>query len=115
MSISTVLALSPADDSFGLCSVPAVQWTARYEQLRQQAVEQREGGGGRGWGLTLFLRRGLAAWMRAWPQTSSATPPREQATPEEPEQRIRLSTELRDEVVSVWVDMVLHKQQEVFA
>lgn len=93
--------------------MPAEQWTARYEQLREQALE--EGCGGRGWGLTLFLRRGMVAWMGAWPQTSSAAPAREQATPEEPEQRMRLSTELRDEVVSVWVDMVLHTQQEVFA
>ena len=106
-------AIDPAADSFGLCCVPAVQWTARYEQLRQQALEQ--GCGGRGWGLTLFLRRGLVAWMSAWPPASSPNPPREQATPEEPEQRMRLSTELRDEVVSVWVDMVLHRQQEVFA
>jgi len=106
-------AIDPAADSFGLCRVPAVQWTARYEQLRQQALEQ--GCGGRGWGLTLFLRRGLVAWMRAWPQASVAEPPREQATPEEPEQKMRLSTELRDEVVSVWVGMVLHTQQEVFA
>ena len=91
--------------------MPVLQWTARYEQLRHQAVE--EGCGGRGWGLTLFLRRGLVAWMRAWPQTSSPTRPREQDTREEPEKRMRLSTELRDEVVSVWVDMVLHTQQEV--
>ena len=106
-------ALDPAADSFGLGCVRAVQWTARYEQLRGQALEQ--GCGGRGWGLTLFLRRGLVAWMRAWPPTSSPNPARERATREEPEQRMRLSTELRDEVVSVWVDMVLHKQEEVFA
>jgi len=106
-------AIDPAVDSFGLSSVSALQWTARYERLRQQAVE--EGCEGRGWGLTLFLRRGLVAWMRAWPQTSSPTRPREQDTREEPEKRMRLSTELRDEVVSVWVNMVLHKQEEVFA
>ena len=106
-------AIDPAANSFDLCSVPAVQWTARYEQLRQQALEQ--GCGGRGWGLALFLRRGLVAWMRAWPQTSSPKPPRELATPEEPEEKMRLSTELRDEVVSVWVNMVVHKQEEVFA
>jgi hypothetical protein len=106
-------AIDPAADAFGLCCVPPVQWTARYEQLREQALEQ--GCGGRGWGLTLFLRRGMVAWMHAWPQTSSAKPPREQATREDPEEKRPLSAELRDEVVSVWVDMVLHKQEEVFA
>lgn len=93
--------------------MPAVQWTVRYEQLRGQALEQ--GCGERGWGLTLFLRRGLAAWMRAWPQTSSPKRPREPATREEPQEKMHLSTELRDEVVSVWVNMVLHKQEEVSA
>jgi len=92
--------------------VSAGQWTARYEQLREQALEQ--GCGGRGWGLALFVRRGLVAWMRAWPETVSPRPRREQATREEPEQRMCLSAELRDEVVSVWVNMVLHKQEEVF-
>ena len=106
-------ALDRAADSLGLCCVPAGQWTARYEQLRQQAVEQ--GCGGRGWGLTLFLRRGLVAWMRAWPPASLPNPPREEAMREEPEGRMSLSTELRDQMVSVWVNMVLHKQEEVFA
>jgi hypothetical protein len=106
-------AIDTAPNSFGLCCVPAVQWTARYEQLRGQALEQ--GCGGRGWGLTLFLQRGLVAWMRAWPQTSLPKPSREQATREEPEEKMYLSTELRDEVVSVWVNIVLNKQEEVFA
>lgn len=93
--------------------MPAEQWTARYEQLRQHAVEQ--GCGGRGWGLTLFLRRGFVAWMQAWPQTSSAGRRQEAAPQEEPGERIRVRAELRDEVVSVWVNMVLHKHEEVFA
>ena len=106
-------AIDPAVEAFGLSSVPAGQWSARYEQLRQQALEQ--GCGGRGWGLTLFLRRGLVAWMRAWPAAPSSEPRREEAKREEPEERLRLSTGVRDEVVSVWVDMVLNQQEEVLA
>ena len=94
-----------------MSSVPAVQWAARYEQLRQQALQQ--GCGGRGWGLTLFLRRGLVAWMRAWPPAPSPEPRREETRREEPEERLRFSAELRDEVVSVWVDMILDKEEEV--
>lgn len=91
--------------------MPAAQWTARYEQLRQQAIEH--GYGGTCWGLTLFLRRGLVAWMRAWPLTPSSEPEREEASPEELKHRVRFSSELRDEIVSVLIDMVLHKHKEV--
>ena len=55
--------------------------------------------------------------MRAWPETSSGETRRDEATREEPEERMRFSAEVREEVVSVlvnMVDMVLHKQQEVF-
>ena len=91
--------------------MPVAQWTARYEQLHQQALDQ--GDGRPGWGLTLFLRRGLVAWMRVWPQTVSPEPRREQLAREESEERKGLSAGLHDEVVSVWVNMVLHKQEEV--
>ena len=113
MATAKKRALVSATDWFGLCCVPAEQWTARYEQLRQQALEP--GCGERGWGLTLFLRRGLVAWMRAWPATSSAKRQAEQARPQEPQERMCSCAELRNEVVSVWVNMVLHKQEEVFA
>ena len=85
-------------------------WAARYEQLRCQALH--EGCGSRGWGLTLFLRRGLVAWMRAWPPVPSPEPQRQETRQGEPEDRLRFSAELRDEVVSVWVDMVLNQQEE---
>lgn len=93
--------------------MPAQQWRARYEHLRQQALEQ--GCGGRGWGLAVFLRRGLVAWMRAWPQAPSPARRCEAAPQEEPEQQSRFSAELQDEVVSVWIDMVLNQEEEVFA
>ena len=88
----------------------------RYEHLREQALNSSAGQHSK-WGLLLFLRRGLAAWMRAWPQTSSPKTRRQEAVREEPEERMRFSDEVRDEVVSVlvnMVDLVLHKQQEVF-
>jgi len=93
--------------------VPALQWKARYEQLRQQALEQ--GCGGRVWGLTLFLQRGLVAWMRAWPQTPAAEGRRETSPPEEPQQERGFCGPLQDAVISVWVEMVLHQEQEACA
>jgi hypothetical protein len=93
--------------------IPADQWNVRYEQLREQAMKPSTGQHGK-WGLLLFLRHGLVAWMRAWPQTSSPER-REEATRNEPEERMRFSTGVRDEVISVLVNMVLHKQEEVLA
>jgi hypothetical protein len=96
--------------------VPALQWKARYEQLRQQALEQRCGG--RAWGLTLFLQRGLVAWMRACPQTPqtpAAEGRRETSRPEEPQQELCFCGPLHDALISVWVDMVLNQEQEACA
>lgn len=48
----------------------AVQdWVARYEQLRKDALSQGTGGS---FGLVLFLRQGMTAWMRA---SACAVPP----------------------------------------
>jgi hypothetical protein len=37
-------------------------WAVRYEQLRSDVLSHAAGGG---FGLILFLRQGLTAWMRA--------------------------------------------------
>ncbi|MGP8235171.1 MAG: hypothetical protein ACLQVW_07160 [Limisphaerales bacterium] len=42
-------------------------WQRRYEQLRQQAVEPDETLAQDRWGLSLLLRKGMAGWMRLWP------------------------------------------------
>lgn len=47
------------------------EWTCRYEGLRKGAAEgyaflQNS------WGLTLFIRQGLVAWMHAWPREHTA-------------------------------------------
>jgi hypothetical protein len=43
-------------------SVAGEDWVVRYEQLRTDVLSQAAGGG---FGLILFLRQGLTAWMRA--------------------------------------------------
>ena len=37
-------------------------WVAGYEQLRKDVLSQSTGGG---FGLIVFLRQGMTAWMRA--------------------------------------------------
>lgn len=41
----------------------------RYEQLRRQALSGSVDGAALGWAL--FVRRGMAAWMRAWSKTAA--------------------------------------------
>lgn len=45
-------------------SIPQQEWGARYEQLRSTALSRGQGIS-TGFGLTLFLRHGMVAWMRA--------------------------------------------------
>ena len=44
------------------------EWTTRYEAVRQRALLVRQPEE-HGWELALLVRRGVAAWMRAWPNT----------------------------------------------
>jgi hypothetical protein len=41
-----------------------------YEELRSQAIH----GTGRGFGLTLFLQRGMQAWIDAWLECKTVAP-----------------------------------------
>ena len=43
-------------------SAAGEDWAAHYEQLRNDVLSQAAGGG---FGLVLFLRQGMTAWMRA--------------------------------------------------
>jgi len=46
---------------------------ARYEELRRDARAE-PGSGPRSHGLALFLRQGMAAWMRAWVECQAVAP-----------------------------------------
>jgi hypothetical protein len=78
---------------------------------------------GGGWGMTLFLRRGVAAWMRAWPAESDRPParPRERLAPvsdsEEPELSPGqdLPSQLYRSVAKLLAEMLLQTRQEVFS
>jgi hypothetical protein len=43
-------------------SAAGEDWVARYERLREDVLSQATGGG---FGLIVFLRKGMTAWMRA--------------------------------------------------
>jgi len=54
--------------------LPSDVWTARYEDLRRQVVEERRELG-RGAGLALLVHRGVTAWMQAFPEDIGLRPP----------------------------------------
>ena len=75
----------------------------RYEELRAQALEVSDRfDGGLGWAL--FVRKGMAAWLRAW---------REHRTQEKPEHAVSyrpipwMGQEQQRDVVMVWTGMVM--------
>jgi hypothetical protein len=85
------------------------KWATRYEELRRQILEEPEGGG---WGRGLLQRRGLVAWMRAWPIDESAE--KEVAKPsEQPAAATALPAGLSGEITQVLVNMILDQGKEL--
>jgi len=83
----------------------------RYEDLRRTARDEA-GSAGSSWGLALFLRRGLSAWMHAWPQEVGTDPPVPQpALPSVPCPAV--STSFGPQLVTVLANMILTARQEV--
>ena len=80
--------------------------TAGYEGLRRAVLE---GGGERELGFALFIRHGMAGWMRAW--SACAVPAR---TPDGPVRGtgIAVAAGVRGEVTHLLVTMALGATRE---
>ena len=85
------------------------EWTTRYEAVRQRAIGGQHSEQS-GWELALLVRRGVVAWMRAWPtldepQTlhdcADTLADDSQAPP------ITIPSTVCDEITSVLVSMIL--------
>lgn len=84
-------------------------WTGRYEELRRRVTEE-DARLPRGSEVTLFVRRGMAAWMDAWTEQASCPVPRPVA--HAPRQ---LPSGLYADVTRLLVNMLFHHQQEALA
>ncbi len=82
-------------------------WTARYEDLRRRVTED-SGRLPRGPEVTVFVRRGMAAWMEAWTEEASCPIPHLPA-----HVPLRLPTGLYADVTRLLVNMLIHNRQEV--
>jgi len=65
--------------------------------------------GGEGFGLALFLRRGMTAWMQAW---SECARPVEPVTRSHPKVDETIPADMRSEITTLLAGMILCLQQE---
>lgn len=88
-------------------------WSARYEQLRRGwlACELT-------WGQALFVRQGMAAWMKVW----SLAEPCESVTRSDSTvlesntlEPIAIGGELQRQLARELANLILHRQQEAVA
>ena len=91
-----------------LYSLTAQEWTARYEQLRSDALH-RGTSVSSGIGLAVFLREGLTAWMRAC--GSVLTPSANQVTQSSPVSSL-LPCDVRTQTVLILAGMLLGNGSE---
>jgi hypothetical protein len=84
-------------------------WTVRYEDLRKRVMEAN-GPLPRGPEVTVFVRRGMAAWMEAWTEEASRPLPR--AVARAP---LQLPTGLYADITRLLVNMLFHNRQEALA
>lgn len=65
--------------------------------------------GGEGWGLALFLRRGMTAWMRAWSECAATVEPvtRSQAGADE-----AIPVDMRSQITTLLASIIVSLQQE---
>jgi hypothetical protein len=85
------------------------EWTTRYEAVRQRAIvvqhpEQS------GWELALLVRRGVAAWMLAWPTTDETQPSHHASDGPSgccPATDVALPASLCEQITAVLVSMIL--------
>ncbi len=88
-------------------SIPQQDWVAHYEQLRSDALNQGHGISS-GFGLTVFLRQGMTAWMRAC--FRAVTPPARECAPSSPVSS--LPDDVRTQAVFILAGILLGDRSE---
>jgi hypothetical protein len=87
--------------------IPPQEWGTRYEQLRRDALSQGHAISN-GFGLTLFLRQGMVAWMRAG--CRAVTPPTREFVPPGP--LSSLPCDVRTQAVLILSGILLGNRSE---
>lgn len=81
---------------------------AHYERLRRDALGSRSPGD-EGFGMALFLRRGMSAWMEAWWECTRRIEPGPRSEPRVDE---TIPADTRTQITTLLAGMILCLQQE---
>jgi hypothetical protein len=89
-------------------SAAGKDWVTRYEQLRKDVLSQATGGG---FGLIIFLRQGMTAWIRASACvfTPVLTPAGQSGQPWD---TVSLPGEVRSQAAIILAGILLHHPTE---
>jgi hypothetical protein len=63
--------MTPGAPQDGIPARPDEPWTTRYEEMRRQVMASLSTDT-HAYGYALLVRRGVVAWMKAWPQSTPA-------------------------------------------
>jgi hypothetical protein len=102
--------MSPGAPQDGFPARPDEPWTTRYEEMRRQAMTSLKTDT-HAYGYALLVRRGLVAWIKAWPQSPPA-PANESGTCRTADDVIVPSHLLRS-AATLLVNMILGTPTEV--
>jgi hypothetical protein len=86
-------------------------WSARYEQLRAGWLAHELT-----WGQALFIRQGMAAWMRAWPVEEPSKAPVPLASTRAAGDclpSVAMGGELQRHLARELAALILHRPQEI--
>jgi hypothetical protein len=84
--------------------LPDGLWTTRYEEMRKRAVTNSRSID-HPYGYALLIRRGLVAWMRAWPRPAQE-PSRDRGSGPRPD-ALAIPSHLLQSAASLLVNMIL--------
>lgn len=92
---------------FTFSARPSMEMEEHYEELRRNALTGQRGAPN--WGLALFCRRGMLAWMKAW---SDCAPVKDVPIRGRIEQRPDVPQDMRSNMIMLLVNMVLAGRKE---
>jgi len=97
-----------ASDRYVMDTLPREPMVSRYEEIRSNMIRADGVGIGERQGLSLILRGGLAAWIRAWMTIGPALP----TTQTPPDKGIE-TDDVTARIVSIITTMVLSNSKEI--
>ena len=88
------------------------EWASRYEQLRQSALSVHQSNNNN-WGMALFVRHGMAGWMRAWPKSDAQAKSDQYQPAETSATHLSVPSSLRGQITNLLANMILNGHKEV--